>query len=342
MIKYLGSKRRLIDLIVEAVRSSGPVHSVLDLFSGTSRVGHALKASGYQVLANDHNAYAQTLATCYVQTDLDDVQADAEKLLGEFAKLPGKPGYFVETFCRQSRYFQPRNGERIQAIRQAIADKGLAPELEAVMLVSLMEAADRVDSTTGVQMAYLKTWAARSNNDLQLRMPRVLRRAERGKGAAYGLDALQAATQLSADLVYLDPPYNQHSYLGNYHVWETLIRWDEPESYGIARKRIDCRDRKSVFNSRRQFDAEFRTLIHRLRAKTLIVSFSDEGYLSRQELEPLLAQRGKVRVVETAYPRYVGAQIGIYNPQGEKVGKVSHLRNKEYIYVVDVQTPPVD
>jgi hypothetical protein len=29
----------------------------------------------------------------------------------------------------------------------------------------------------------------------------------------------------------------------------------------------------------------------------------------------------------------VGAQIGIYNPQGEKVGRVSHLRNREYLFL---------
>ena len=31
-----------------------------------------------------------------------------------------------------------------------------------------------------------------------------------------------AAALDGIDLAYVDPPYNQHSYLGNYHVWETL------------------------------------------------------------------------------------------------------------------------
>ena len=33
-------------------------------------------------------------------------------------------------------------------------------------------------------------------------------------------------------------------------------------------------------------------------------------------------------------PRYIGARIGIYNPAGEKVGKVSHLANREYLFFV--------
>ena len=157
MIKYIGSKRTLVPVILSAVRSVTGARSVIDLFSGTSRVGHALKQSGYQVFSNDHNAYAATLARCYVEADAESVLEEARTLVKELNALPGSPGYFTETFCVKSRFFQPRNGERVDAIRDEIAAKGLRPELEAVMLVSLMEAADRVDSTTGLQMAYLKS-----------------------------------------------------------------------------------------------------------------------------------------------------------------------------------------
>lgn len=337
MIKYIGSKRTLVPLIVQAVRGVLDTRTVIDLFSGTSRVGHALKAAGYRVLANDHNAYAATLARCYVQADAEDVRAEARKLVAEFNHLKGSPGYFTETFCIKSRFFQPKNGERIDAIREAIAAKNLEPELEAVMLVSLMEAADRVDSTTGVQMAYLKTWAPRAHNDLELRVPHVLPRARHGKGQATCLDAREAVKVLEGDVAYIDPPYNQHSYLGNYHVWESLVRWDKPAVYGVACKRMDVRTRQSVFNSRPKFAAAMRDLLRSVRAPVLVVSFSNEGYLSSQEMETMLASlwggHAHVTTIEKDFKRYVGAQIGIYNPQGEKVGRVSHLSNKEYLYV---------
>jgi adenine-specific DNA-methyltransferase len=338
LIKYIGSKRTLIPVILEAVRGSANAQSVIDLFSGTSRVGHALKAAGYRVFSNDHNAYAATLARCYVQADAEDVIDDAKKLVHEFNSMKGEPGYFTETFCVKSRFFQPKNGARIDAIREAIAAKGLEPELEAVMLVSLMEAADRVDSTTGLQMAYLKTWAPRAHNDLELRVPAVLPRAKHGKGQATCLDAFEAAKHVEADVAYIDPPYNQHSYLGNYHVWESLVRWDKPEVYGIACKRLDVRQRQSVFNSRPQFAGAMRRLLAAVRAPVLVVSFNNEGYLARDEMESMLASlwdgQGKVTTIENDFKRYVGAQIGIYNPQGEKVGNVNHLTNKEYVYVV--------
>ncbi len=337
MIKYLGSKRLLVPRIVEivaALDAAQPVTSVLDLFAGTSRVGHALKRAGYRVLANDDATYAHTLATAYVQADAEDHAAAIAALLDDLSKTPPAAGYVTRTFCEEARYFTPENGARIDGIRAAIAARGLAPELAALALTALLEAADRVDSTTGVQMAYLKRWAPRAAHPLTLRAPDLLPRARNGKGAAHRLDALDAARALTADVAYLDPPYNQHAYLGNYHVWETIARGDAPEAYGIARKRIDTRERTSRFNSRRQHAAALREVIAAVDARVLVVSFSDEGFVSRDEVVAMLAARGgDVRVFEHDFKRYVGAQIGIHNRKGEKVGRVSHLRNREFLFV---------
>jgi adenine-specific DNA-methyltransferase len=344
VIKYLGSKRMLLPVILEVVRraSSGgrAVGTVVDLFSGTARVGHALKREGIRVLANDHNAYAATLARCYVEADRESVIADAERLVTEWNAIPAsevEPGYFTETFCVRSRFVHPRNGARIDTIRERIERAGLDPELKAVMLVSLMEAADRVDSTTGVQMAYLKEWAPRARHDLVLRVPDVLPRAIEGKGQASCMDARDAASELVGDLVYIDPPYNQHSYLGNYHVWETLVRWDRPEVFGVACKRVDVRERQSVFNSRPRCAEALAEVVAATRAPVLLVSFNNEGFVGRDTMEAMLGSlwggEGSVMTLEVDCKRYVGAQIGIHNPRGEKVGRISHLRNREYLFL---------
>ncbi len=342
MIKYIGSKRTLIAPLMEifgAIRPAGPI---VDLFAGTSRVGQALKRLGHQVIANDHNAYAATIARCYIQADLNDHEKAAGKLVSEFNAMPGRAGYFTDVFCERSRFFQPKNGARIDAIRDAIQEKSLPPELEAVLLVSLMEAADRVDSTTGVQMAYLKQWAARAYNDLDLRVPDLIPRAAGGKGTALQMDAEQAVDTLEADTIYLDPPYNQHKYLGNYHIWESLVLWDKPEVYGIACKRVDCRERGSRFNSKIAARAALEHVIHGARARHLVVSFNNEGYFTRADIEEMLSPRGQVVVIAHDFKRYVGAQIGIHDPTGKKVGAVSHLRNTEYIYVVSSETSVVN
>ncbi len=335
MIKYIGSKRLLLPRILDAVRAAAPPGAaVADLFSGTARVGHALKAAGYRVLANDHNAYAYALATCYVQADAERWAEAARCILEDLSRLPGRAGWFTETYCVRSRYFHPANGERIEAMRDAIAALSPEPELEAVLLASLLEAADRVDSTAGLQMAYMKNWAARALKPIALRLPALLPRPAAGACAAFHGDAEAVAGELECDVAYLDPPYNQHSYLRNYHVWETLVRWDRPEVYGVACKRADCRTRVSAFNSRPGIGPALeRTIAALRRCPTLVVSFNDEGHLRRAELERMLGARAHLRVLEIPYGRYVGAKIGIHNPRGERVGTVGHLTNVEHIFI---------
>ena len=187
-------------------------------------------------------------------------------------------------------------------------------------------------------MAYLKSWAPRAYKDLELRMPAVLPRIAAGKCQATQLDALDAAIAVDADVTYVDPPYNQHSYIANYHIWESLVLWDKPDTYGVACKRLDVKERRSVFNSKSKFKSAFDRLIKAIRSPVIVVSFSNEGYIDQPTMEHMLSSLwdgdARVLTLEQDYKRYVGAQIGIHNPKGERVGKVSHLRNKEFIYVV--------
>jgi adenine-specific DNA-methyltransferase len=321
-----------VPTIVRAL-TAGRARTALDLFSGTSRVGHALKREGVRVHANDHNAYAHALAGCYVAADARRWLAPAKRLLAELDALPGRPGWFTETYSVRSRYLKPENAARAEAIRRRIARLSLEPPLEAIALTSLIESADRVDSTVGLQMAYLKAWAPRAHQPLRLRLPELLE----GEGSASCLEAREAASRFEADVVYLDPPYNQHSYLGNYHVWETLARGDEPEVYGVACKRADVRERGSAFNRRGTMERAFVEVLERVRAKRLVVSFNDEGYLSLPRLRQLLAQRGKVREISVEHPRYIGHKLGVYNLRGEKVGKPGAAKNREHLFVVEVE-----
>ena len=153
------------------------------------------------------------------------------------------------------------------------------------------------------------------------------------------MEAQEATRTLSGDVAYLDPPYNQHSYLSNYHIWETLIKWDKPTAYGIARKREECRERKSPFNSKKTIVPALKDIIDTMDARCLVVSFNNEGHISKEQMVDMLSTRGDVVCLEQEHKRYVGAQIGIHNLKGERVGKVSHLRNKEYLFVVSKSLP---
>ncbi len=331
MIKYLGSKRALVPLIRETVLRL-PVRSVCDLFAGTTRVGQALREAGLHVLSNDTASYSEAFGRAYVEADERLDRGRIGALLAHLQGLPPAAGYVTRTFCEEARFFTPENGARIDAIRREIDRLELDEVERGVLLTALLEAADRVDSTVGLQMAYLKRWAPRALNPLELREPHAV---DGPAGEASRRDANELARELDGiDCAYLDPPYNQHSYFANYHVWETIVRNDAPSAYGVARKRADVRELKSVYNSRRRaFDA-LRDLVEHAVPPWLVVSFSDEGFHDLDDVRSLLSGAGYVAEAAVDSPRYVGAKIGIHNPRGERVGAVSHLRNRELLFVV--------
>jgi adenine-specific DNA-methyltransferase len=334
VIKYLGSKRTLVPVLADLAVATG-ARTAVDLFTGTTRVAQELKRRGLVVTATDVATYSGLLADCYIATDATalDLQ-ELDNILKRLDALPPTPGYFTETFCEQSRFFQPKNGARVDAIRDELEAEYRDSPLFPVLLTALMLAADRVDSTTGLQMAYLKQWAPRASKDLELRRPDLIA----GPGSTVVGDVMRTIDELPpTDVMYLDPPYNQHRYFTNYHVWETLVRWDAPEHYGIACKRIDSRDdsTKSVFNVKREMPAALESVIHRAKAEVLLVSYNDESWISPEQMMRTLRDAGHedVRLLAFDSKRYVGAQIGIHNKSGEKVGQVSHTRNTEYVFV---------
>jgi adenine-specific DNA-methyltransferase len=330
MIKYIGSKRRLVPVLGDLLSRAGASTS-LDLFTGTTRVAQEWKRRGAHVTAVDSARYSAVLAECYIGTDAEQVdRAELASAVSRLQDLPGTDGYVTQTFSRRARYFQESNARRIDAIRDAIEADWAGHPFRPLLLASLLLAADRVDSTTGLQMAYLKQWSPRSYQPLLLRVPDLLA----GTGAVWRGDATEVVPGLpEVDLAYLDPPYNQHRYEGNYHVWETLMAWDAPEHYGVACKRIDLRDRDagSVFNRRREAPEAMARLLSSIRAEVVVVSASDEGWILVGDLVDMVSGRGRVKVLAFDSRRYVGAQIGIHNLRGEKVGRVGRTRNTEYL-----------
>ena len=331
MIKYLGSKRALVPLILDTVRRL-PVRSVCDLFAGTTRVGQALRSAGLHVVSNDTASYSEAFGRAYIEADETVDRARIRALLAHLDHLPPAPGYVTRTFCEDARYFRPANGARIDAIRSEIDRLELDDVERGVLLTSLLEAADRVDSTVGLQMAYLKSWAPRASNPLELREPHAV---PGPAGKVVRRDANELVRELDGiDCAYVDPPYNQHSYFGNYHVWETIVRNDSPPVYGVARKRADTRDHRSLYNSKRHSFEALRDLVANAATPWLVVSFSNEGFHELAQVRSLLGEVGYVAETAVDFPRYVGAKIGIHNPRGERVGRVSHLRNRELLFVV--------
>ena len=332
MIKYLGSKRALMPVLETLFAASG-ASTAVDLFTGTTRVAGAMKQAGMHVTAVDTASYSEVFSKTFIELDSSEVDlSELTAAVSYLNSLTGSAGYFTEVFCEKARFFQVANGQKIDAIRNVIESEFNKSWMYFPLLTSLLIAADKVDSTTGVQMAYLKSWSRRSAMEIELKVPELLA----GRGLSMRADATEAVKSIGpVDLAYLDPPYNQHRYFGNYHIWETLVRWDEPEYYGIANKRVDARDaaNKSEFNSKLTLPSALAKLISRLEAKTLVLSYNNESWLSRRELTDMCSGFESVKILDFDSKRYVGAKIGGYNQAGELVGKPGASRNLEHIVI---------
>lgn len=333
MIKYLGSKRTLVG-VLGAIAQAAEAKTAVDLFTGTTRVAQEFKRQGLFVTASDSATYSDILAKCYIEADFNktDLAALSEKIT-HLNSLPGTRGYVTKNFCEEARFFQTKNGMRVDAIREELETNFKSDPDYPILLTSLMLAADHVDSTTGQHMAYLKNWSHRSGNDIELLVPDLIP----GTGKSILGLAENVVTELGeVDLLYMDPPYNQHRYFTNYHIWETLVRWDNPEPYGVAMKRIDSRQphTHSVFNKRKKMPPAFKDVITKARAKTVVVSYNNESWVEPIDIaEALLQNHESVALLEFDYKRYIGSQIGIYNKSGAKVGSVGERKNKELIFI---------
>ena len=334
-IKYIGSKRVLIPHILSLVTSL-PVRTVLDGFSGTTRVSQALADGGYAVISNDTAAFSQVFATCYL---LNRMPAEHySPLIDHLNGLEGEDGWFTEHYGGEvgqgssvqedgrKRPWQVHVTRKLDAIRPEI-DR-IAPDAveKAVLLTSLILALDRVDSTVGHQVSYLRRWSRRSYDPLVLRMPRVtvrqgLHRVCRG-------DIFRLLEGVEVDLAYFDPPYGSSNdrmppsrvrYASYYHLWNTVCLNDRPPLTGAANRRADAGDLSAASefeDFRRDADGRFRVLgsIERLiraaKARWILLSYGNAGRVTGEELLETLRGMGlRVDVSGIDHPRNVMASM---------------------------------
>ena len=214
----------------------------------------------------------------YIATDAGARPRRAAPPLARLDALPGRPGYVTETFCRQARYFSAATTAPASTRSASHRRARRGRPMRAPLLTSLLEAADRVDSTCGLQMAYLKQWAPRACDAARAARARGARRAGRRACAADADDA-GARRWTASTCAYLDPPYNQHSLLLELpRVGDDRPLGPRPRHYGVARKRIDCRATRSPFNSSPRGLGRPGRPRERLRTPWLILSINDEGF----------------------------------------------------------------
>jgi adenine-specific DNA-methyltransferase len=333
-IKYAGSKRKLLPKILELARRTG-ARTVLDGFSGTTRVSQAFARQGYRVLCNDIAVWSQVFGTCYLlnRSERSSYLELIEHLNGQqpedgwFTEHYGAmPGEDTQSSAAVKKPWQAHNTRKLDAIREEIDRLPLSEVERAVALTSLILALDRVDSTLGHFASYLKKWSPRSYHALRLEVPRVFLNADDHQVCRR--DVFSVARR-AVDLAYYDPPYGSNNekmppsrirYASYYHLWTTVIRNDRPALFGKALRRKDSSDRvaASVFEDFRRNPLTNRfvaveaieRLVCETKARWIILSYSSGGRATAGELNEVLQAHGEILdLVELDYKRNVMAEM---------------------------------
>jgi adenine-specific DNA-methyltransferase len=312
-IKYAGSKLKIIPYIIEEIAKLKNVRTILDGFSGSTRVAQALAQLDYNVTANDNAIWSNTLANCYLRPASDD--KTIAEILDHLNNLKPMDGWFSKHYGGMpedtKKPFQIKNTRKLDAIREEIDVLNLMPQDKNVVLTSLMLALDAVDSTIGHFAAYLAKWSPRSYKDLTLKLPKRFP-VRNDANTVINQDVFQAATADSYDLAYLDPPYGSNNdkmppsrirYQAYYHFWKTVILNDKPKLFGKAMRREDSRDLNapSVFEEYRkdengQFIAiqALRKLLKETNANYILLSYSSGGRATQRQLHDIIHAEAKL------------------------------------------------
>ncbi len=357
-VKYAGSKLKLLPYILELTRKVEP-KTILDGFSGTTRVAQALARCGYRVIANDSAIWSKVFATCYLLNN--HPREHYRTLIEHLNSLPGQDGWFTENYggvpnggsARQAdnlkRPWQIHNTRRLDAIREEI-DKLALDEVErSVALTSLMLALDSVDSTIGHYAAYLNGWSGRSYNEMLLKIPNFV--ISENQHQVLQDDIFNVVDKAESDMAYFDPPYGSNNekmppsrvrYASYYHIWTTICLNDNPPLFGKARRRVDTSDRvsASVFEEFRRNRKTGRfiaveaieRLLKNTRARHIILSYSSGGRATADEVNDSIRKCGKTEeVIEVDYKKNVMADM---RWTSEWV-RDAELPNKEFLFLIE-------
>ena len=332
-IKYTGSKLKLLPYILQMVKKVG-ARTVLDGFSGTTRVSQALAKMGYRVFCNDISVWSEVFGTCYLCNTKP--KSYYKQLIDHLNSVPPIEGWFSRHYGGEvnggkaiqkdglKRPWQVHNARKLDGIRQEIEKLSLGKIDKAIALTSLILALDKVDSTLGHFVSYLNDWSPRSYNSLFLEIPELFVTNE--KHQVSRKDIFELVPDISVDLAYYDPPYGSNNekmppsrvrYASYYHLWTSVCLFDQPELFGKAKRRADTSDTiaSSVFEEFRKGDdgkyvavRAIENLVKMTRAKYVILSYSSGGRATSEELYNVITNNGRlIEIQEIDYKKNVMA-----------------------------------
>lgn len=331
--RYIGNKTRLLDKLIPHIAaevSSGA--TVVDLMCGTASVAEALRVNNFKVIASDIMTFAKHHASVRLLLDaapsfngLGGMSYD--NVLRHLNGVENKQGFFFREFSpdgiplngeKSRQYFSSVNASKLDGISSTIngwhATKKITEIENSLLRHDLVLAANRVANIAGTYGHYRSKWNKSASKNLELSPSLFLKEHSINHTVIQGA-AEDVSSQIEADLCYIDPPYMKRQYAANYHVIETIARGDEPLAVGVSGLR-EWRDQYSNFCSKVKIRDSFRQIFKSMQCPKFLISYSEDGLLSKQDLVELFSEFGTVIVSDLTYQRFksnVGGQGGSLN-----------------------------
>lgn len=324
-MRFIGSKKNLLDKIDSILQPhlDGTESTFIDLFAGSNAVGNYF-SSRYQIISNDIMYFSYVLAKgtlCINEAPKFSKLSQAKGISDPLQYLSSYPlndysGDFVTNEYSPAgkahrMYFTIENAKRIDFCRTTIEvwykDNIITENEYFYLLAALISAIPFVSNITGTYGAYLKKWDKRAFKKLTLTAP--LLDTEIKENTAYNQDSLSLISKLqNRDIVYIDTPYNTRQYPSNYHVLETIARWNKPELKGVTGQ-PNLNSEKSDFAVKRKAADAMEKLLAKVTAKHVVISYSTDGIIPISDLESMIkkaAKNGQVEVNKFNYRKYKG------------------------------------
>lgn len=310
MVDYIGSKTKLLDWLFESFleeTSSLEDKTFLDGCAGTGAVSFRAKELGAKVHSNDLLSFSEVYISGYANLP-QEKKDSASIFLQSLNNLPQIDGFFFKNYSESAgrKYFTDYNAGKIDAIVDKIRTYP-DTDIRNYALACLLEAVSRVSNTAGTHGAFLKKFKERSLSPLELRSEPICT----GKNivTTYNSDLLNLITTLDLefDIFYLDPPYTSRQYGPNYHLYETLIKNDNPKIHGVTGLRDWQEESDSSFCRDKEARKFFYDILSQVKAKSAFISYSSDGLLKKEEIFSIIeASRpgSRLRVKELPYKRY--------------------------------------
>ncbi len=307
-MNYIGSKFKLRDFLLETIQQvvgedlSGLVFC--DLFAGTGQVGRYFKPLVKRVIANDLEYYSYVLNRHYIG---NNNLKRAEELIERLNKVAPKVGLISINYCKtktcERNYFKPENGNKIDGMRQAIEDWHTQGDLTKdeyyYLLTLLIEGADKVANTASVYGAYLKHIKKTAQKDLLIRPIEVI--GSLTNHQVFNKNSNELITEITGDILYLDPPYNHRQYGANYHMLNIIARQKAENIRGVTGM-IDYN--KSAYSRKNEVAAAFEELIAQSKFKYIFLSYNNEGLMSPEVIQSIMSKYGRYDVAKKEYNRF--------------------------------------